>query len=210
MEARTMKNSSSSPLFVQLAALILFFLLSLLRSPVTASAQIGFMSPKIAAVNARWLMAKNNWGILSTISVDLGGVPFGNVVSFSDGEPGHGFGVPYFYLAELEPKGGYEINGTRAALTVSEDPLGTCTKDTQNPHCKRITLTGKLKWISLENPEIKFAQVALFTKHPELKDWHSYQSFQIYKLDLEDIFLFYEFGSPMHVTTKDYLEVPPI
>ncbi|XP_020574840.1 protein CREG1-like [Phalaenopsis equestris] len=210
MKARTMKKISSSALFIQAAGLNLFFLLSILLSSLTVRAQIVIDPPVLAPVKARYLVARSTWGVLSTISADLGGAPFGTVVSFSDGEPKHGFGVPYFYLAELEPIGRDEINGTRAALTVSEASRGTCGGDIQSPGCKRTTLTGKLTWISLEDPEVKFAQVALFTKHPEMESWPSDQNFKIYKLDLEDIFLVDKFGKPTHPTLKDYLKIPPI
>lgn len=69
-----------------------------------------------------------------------------NVVSFSDGLPGAGKGVPYFYLTTLDPTAKNAMEDNRASLTVSEYPVGTCGKiDPENPTCAKITLTGKVE-----------------------------------------------------------------
>lgn len=68
-----------------------------------------------------------------------------NVVSFSDGLPNQGIGIPYFYLTTLDPTARHALKDGRASLTVSEYPLGTCGKiDPENPTCSKITLTGKV------------------------------------------------------------------
>ncbi|CAN0857519.1 Protein CREG1, partial [Linum grandiflorum] len=100
-----------------------------------------------------------------------------NVASFSDGEPGKGTGVPYFYLTILDPTPTNAMKDPRSSFTISEYPLGTCGKvDPENPTCAKITLTGK--------------------DH----------DFQIYKLVIEDIFLIDRFGGPEPLTVEEYLE----
>ncbi|KAF6143273.1 hypothetical protein GIB67_039056 [Kingdonia uniflora] len=102
--------------------------------------------PTDAAATARWLISQNSWGVLSTISSDLGGAPFGNVVSFSDGVLDKGYGIPYFYLTALDPTASNALKDARSSLTVSEFTLGTCgKKDPENPTCAKITLTGKVR-----------------------------------------------------------------
>ncbi|CAK7323874.1 unnamed protein product [Dovyalis caffra] len=102
--------------------------------------------PTNAAGSARWLVSQNSWGVLNTISSDLGGAPFGNVVSFSDGPPGKGRGIPYFYLTTLDPTAKNALQDQRSSFTISEYSLGTCgKKDPENPSCAKITLTGKNK-----------------------------------------------------------------
>ncbi|XP_038889587.1 protein CREG1 isoform X2 [Benincasa hispida] len=109
--------------------------------------------PDNAAATARWLVSQNSWGILSTISSDFGGAPFGNVVSFSDGPPNEGRGIPYFYLTTLDPTAKYAISDERASFTLSEYPIGTCGKtDPENPTCAKITLIGKVKLLVLHSP----------------------------------------------------------
>lgn len=67
------------------------------------------------------------------------------MVSFSDGLPNEGHGIPYFYLTALDPTARYALKDHRSSFTISEYPLGTCGKfDPENPTCSKITLTGKV------------------------------------------------------------------
>ncbi|XP_050381119.1 uncharacterized protein LOC126798254 [Argentina anserina] len=162
---------------------------------------------KNAAATARWLVSQNSWGVLNTISNELGGAPFGNVVSFSDGEPGKGKGIPYFYLTALDPTAKNVQKDQRASLTISEHPIGTCGKvDPENPTCAKITLTGKLRIANGSPNERKIAKKALFSKHPEMKYWPKGHNFQFFKLDIEDIFLINWFGGPKPLTVDQYLQ----
>ncbi|CAN0857521.1 Protein CREG2 [Linum grandiflorum] len=151
--------------------------------------------PKNPAATSRWLVSQNSWGVLK------------NVASFSDGEPGKGTGVPYFYLTILDPTPTNAMKDPRSSFTISEYPLGTCGKvDPENPTCAKITLTGKLVPVDEKSKEAEFAQNALFTKHPQMKDWPKDHDFQIYKLVIEDIFLIDRFGGPEPLTVEEYLE----
>ncbi|KAL5974277.1 hypothetical protein ACLOJK_030941 [Asimina triloba] len=138
--------------------------------------------PAAVAATARWLVSQSTWGVLSTISSELGGAPFGNVVSFSDGLPGDGRGIPYFYLTPLDPTARNAMKDVRSSFTLSEFPLGTCgKKDPENPTCSKLTLTGKrsasahilrvqklLILVDVNSKEAEFAKRALFTKHHEM------------------------------------------
>ncbi|KAF2926005.1 hypothetical protein DAI22_06g094600 [Oryza sativa Japonica Group] len=130
------------------AALLLAFrppLPALAARPIVAAAG-GKPAPTEAAATARWLAAQNTWGVLSTISSDLSGAPFGNVVSYSDGVPGESHGIPYFYLTTLDPTARDALEDERTSFTLSEFPLGTCGKiDPENPTCAKLTLTGKVQ-----------------------------------------------------------------
>ncbi|CAN6449031.1 unnamed protein product [Victoria cruziana] len=162
--------------------------------------------PSKAAATARWLAAENDWGVLSTISGELGGAPFGNVVSFSDGLPGNGNGIPYFYLTTLDPTARNALKDARSSLTISEFPLGTCgRRDPENPTCSKLTLTGKLKLIDSLSKDAEFARQALFSKHSEMKGWPADHNFQIFTLDIEDLFLIDWFGGPKPLSVADYL-----
>ncbi|CAA3032711.1 CREG1 [Olea europaea subsp. europaea] len=162
--------------------------------------------PDDAADFARWLVCQNSWGVLSTISNDWGGAPFGNVVSFSDGIPDEGKGIPYFYLTALDPTASNALKDQRSSLTLSEYNLGTCgKKDPENPTCAKITLIGKLKLLDGDSEETEFARTALFSKHSEMKGWPKSHKFQIFKLDIEDIFLINWYGGPKPLTVDQYL-----
>ncbi|XP_022133442.1 protein CREG1 isoform X2 [Momordica charantia] len=162
--------------------------------------------PDNAAATARWLVSQNSWGILSTISSEFGGAPFGNVVSFSDGPPSKGQGTPYFYLTTLDPTARYAISDERASFTLSEYPIGTCGKvDPENPTCAKITLIGKLKQLESNTKEAEFARTSLFSKHAEMKGWPTGHDFRFFKLVIENIFLIDWFGGPKPLTVDQYL-----
>ncbi|KAE8658231.1 Pyridoxamine 5'-phosphate oxidase family protein isoform 2 [Hibiscus syriacus] len=131
---------------------------------------------------ARWLVSQSTWGVLSTLSVELEGSPFGNVVSYSDGVPGKRSGIP-------------------------EHPLGTCGDvDPENPNCAKITLTGKTVLLETSLEEWGFAQAALFTMHPEMKWWPTSHGFRIFKLEIENIFIINGPGGPKPLTVDEYLK----
>ncbi|EOY02279.1 Pyridoxamine 5\'-phosphate oxidase family protein isoform 1 [Theobroma cacao] len=160
-----------------------------------------------AAAYARWLVSQNTWGILNTLSSELEGAPFGNVVSFSDGLPDKGTGIPYFYLTTLDPTARNALKDQRSSLTISEYPLGTCGKaDPESPVCAKITFTGSLGLLDAKSKEAEFAQTALFTKHPEMKGWPKSHNFQIFKLEIKDIFMINWFGGPKPLTVEQYLD----
>eukprot|EP01018_Ginkgo_biloba_P022770 Gb_18305 [translate_table: standard] len=163
--------------------------------------------PSDARATARWLVSENSWGVLSTISIDLGGAPFGNVVSFSDGPQGKGTGIPYFYLTTLDPTPRDVLKDSRSSFTISEAPLGTCGEtDPENPTCSKLTLTGKLELIDMNDPEADFAARALFSKHAEMTDWPKDHNFQFFKLVIKDIFLIDWFGGPKLLSVAEYLK----
>ncbi|ANM61928.1 Pyridoxamine 5'-phosphate oxidase family protein [Arabidopsis thaliana] len=184
------------------------------------------------AASARWLVSQNSWGVLSTLSVDHKGAPFGNVVSFSDGLPEKGNGIPYFYLTTLDPTARNALKDQRASLAISESPLGTCTRDPMNPTCSKLTLTGKVKEFFLidttkkltvkcfglyliimfqllilegGSEEAEVAKKALFTKHPEMMDWPKDHDFRFFKLEIIDIFLINWYGGAKPITVDEYL-----
>ncbi|PWZ16012.1 Protein CREG1 [Zea mays] len=155
----------------------------------------GKPSPSEATATARWLAAQNTWGVLS------------NVVSYSDGVPGEGRGIPYFYLTTLDPSARDALEDERTSFTLSEFPLGTCGEiDPENPTCAKLTLNGKLKMVDLQSSEADLAKSALFTKHPEMKDWPKNHHFKIFKMEIENIFLIDWFGGPKPISPSQYLE----
>ncbi|CAN1153331.1 Protein CREG2 [Linum perenne] len=179
------------------SSVYVFYVVFLLANSVQGRRSLAVKKPdpNNAAATSRWLVSQNSWGVLK------------NVVSFSDGEPGKGAGVPYFYLTTLDPTARNAMKDARSSFTISEYPLGTCGKaDPENPTCAKITLTGKLISVEEKSKEAEFARNALFTKHPEMKGWPKGHDFQVYKLVIEDIFLIDWFGGPKPLTVEEYLK----
>ncbi|CAO2840548.1 unnamed protein product [Amaranthus hypochondriacus] len=197
------KSSTIPSYFVLILLMVLHFQCSSVKGRLLSLSK---PNPNDAAAYARWLVSQNSWGVLNTIAAGLGGAPFGNVVSFSDGLPGKGVGVPYFYLTTLDPTAANALKDQRSSLTISEYPIGSCGKtDPENPTCAKITLTGKLVLVDINSKEAEFARSALFAKHPEMEGWPKDHNFQIFKLEIQDIFLINWFGGPKPLTVDQYL-----
>ncbi|KAL3624233.1 hypothetical protein CASFOL_033049 [Castilleja foliolosa] len=129
-----------------------------------------------------------------------------NVVSFSDGLPNKGKGIPYFYLTNLDPTASYDLKDHRSSFALSEYNLGTCGKtDPEDPNRAKITLVGKLKLVE-ETKETESARSALFAKHPVMKGWPKSHDFKVYKLDIENIFMINWYGGPKPITVEQYLK----
>ncbi|XP_023641753.1 protein CREG1 isoform X2 [Capsella rubella] len=194
---------------VRLLARIFFFFIFLTTLQHSCSARILTTISKPDrhdyAASARWLVSQNIWGVLSTLSIDHEGAPFGNVVSFSDGLPEKGSGIPYFYLTTLDPTARNALKDQRASLAISESPIGTCKSDPMNPTCSKLTLTGKLLLLDEGSKEAEVAKKALFTKHPEMMDWPKDHDFRIFKLEITNIFLINWFGGAKPITVDEYL-----
>ncbi|KAH9532524.1 hypothetical protein CY35_18G002100 [Sphagnum magellanicum] len=160
--------------------------------------------PSDGAGMARWLVSQNDWGVLSTISIHLGGSPWGNIASFSDGEPGNSTGTPFFYLSKLDPTPNDLERDPRCSFSLSEAPIGTCgSTDVENPTCARLTLTGKVIQVTSAD-ELDLAAQAMFSKHPEMQGWPKGHKFYFYKFIILDIFLIDYYGGAVPLTVDEY------
>ncbi|KAG0466842.1 hypothetical protein HPP92_018422 [Vanilla planifolia] len=61
-----------------------------------------------------------------------------------------------------------------------------------------------LKLVDNHSVEAEFAQNALFAKHPDMKGWPKNHNFEIFKLDIENLFLLDWYGGPKPLTPKEY------
>uniref|UniRef100_A0A8D1T3M1 Cellular repressor of E1A stimulateds 1 n=1 Tax=Sus scrofa TaxID=9823 RepID=A0A8D1T3M1_PIG len=77
-----------------------------------------------AALVARFVTNLCDWGALATISTQEGvrGRPFADVLSLSDGPPGKGTGVLYFYLSPLQQSVG-NLQVSEAEMDVAKNSL---------------------------------------------------------------------------------------
>eukprot|EP00249_Psilotum_nudum_P030424 c43027_g1_i1 orf=374-1006(+) len=195
------------------AIVLLFILVGAkgITSAAPSSAQLTLLKrpdPSDVGRMARWLVASNVWGVTSTISVHLNGTPFGNVVSYSDGPSGNSSGIPYFYLTKLDPTAVDLAANPLCSLTISEWPLGTCgDRDVENPTCAKITLSGQMQMLDANSSAAQIAAEALFSKHPEMREWPKDHNFQFYKLDIQNIFLIDFFGGAKPLSVAAYLQI---
>lgn len=159
------------------------------------------------AKTARYIVHNTDWGSISTISVSMVGVPFGMAVSFSDGTVSNSTGVPYFYVAKYDPVVKNIEANKLSSLALSEAQSDYCKAhdwDPESPLCSRVTLIGKLVHVGPE--EEKFAQDALFSRHPVMKTWPKGHGWQTLKLVITDVWLVDIFGGATMVPVEDYFK----
>ncbi|OWK05315.1 CREG1, partial [Cervus elaphus hippelaphus] len=160
-----------------------------------------------AALVARFVTNVCDWGALATISTQEGvrGRPFADVLSLSDGPPGKGSGVPYFYLSPLQQSVGNLQENPYATLTMSLAETSFCRKygfDPQSPLCAHIILSGTV--IKVSETEMDVAKNSLFIRHPEMKTWPSSHNWFFAKLNITNIWVLDYFGGPKIVTPAEY------
>lgn len=160
------------------------------------------------AKTARYIVHNTIWGSVSTISVALSGAPFSVVTSFSDGTGNNSTGIPYFYLSSFDPVNKNIKVNNWASLSVSEAESDYCKEhdwDPEEPLCSRVSLTGMLVHVGPD--EIKFAQNALFSRHPVMKSWPKGHDWQTLKLEIVNVWMQDNYGSADTIPVKDYLKV---
>ncbi|XP_005398282.1 PREDICTED: protein CREG1 isoform X2 [Chinchilla lanigera] len=205
-----------------LAALLAPALLSLLVSPARSYGgqnhgdweKPPLMPPlpprEDAARVARFVTHVSDWGSLATISAleAVRGQPFADVLSLSDGPPGAGSGVPYFYLSPLQLSARNLEANPHASLTMSLAQTDFCKKhvfDPQSPLCVHIMLSGTLTKVN--ETETDLAKQSLFTRHPEMKTWPSSHNWFFAKLNITNIWVLDYFGGAKIVTPEEYYNV---
>uniref|UniRef100_A0A8I3MQE5 Cellular repressor of E1A stimulateds 1 n=1 Tax=Canis lupus familiaris TaxID=9615 RepID=A0A8I3MQE5_CANLF len=205
-----------------LAALLAPALAALLVSPARgrggrghgdwdAAAQLPPLPPREDAARvARFVAHVCDWGALASLSTDpaVRGWAFADVLSLSDGPPGAGSGVPYFYLSPLQQSVGNLQENPHATLTMSLAQTNFCRKkgfDPQSPLCAHIILSGTVTKVN--QTEMDFAKHSLFVRHPEMKTWPSSHNWFFAKLNITNIWVLDYFGGPKIVTPEEYYNV---
>ena len=151
-------------------------------------------------------------------------VPFGNVYSYADGTCANSTGIPYLYATSLDQSMIDAQSNPRVSLTLSEASLAgrgvegagsSCRAtekgwgDPEMPPCVRLTITGELKRLSLEDEdgggEADFAVEALMEKHPSDRYWPQNHKPFAAKIIIEDIWLLDWYGGASVLDPGEYL-----
>jgi hypothetical protein len=118
-------------------ALSLLPLLALALAVVSVSAGKPPVSEK--AETARWLAHLADWGTISTISVHLKGVPFGQGISFVDGTEDNSTGNFYFYTTEMDTSVQDTMVDPRVSFSTTMAGAGMCPTKKLDPEVKYAT-----------------------------------------------------------------------
>lgn len=216
------RRARGSPPCSLLAALLASALLALSVTPARGRgglyhgdwdvhAQLPPLPPREDAARvARFVTHVCDWGALATTSTapELRGQAFADVLSLSDGLPGQGSGVPYFYLSPMQQLVGNLQEDANATLTLTLGQTNFCRKngfDVQSPLCAHTIMSGTV--IKVNETELEFAKQALFTRHPEMKSWPASHNWFFAKLNITHIWVVDYFGGPKTVTPEEYYRV---
>lgn len=96
---------------------------------------------------ARYIAHYMDWCIMSTISVQYHGIPFGISVSISDGPMNNSTGVPYIYIMPGSPSTTDLEKNASSSFSFSEAMSDYCSRnlyDPEDPRCARLVLIGKV------------------------------------------------------------------
>jgi len=196
----------------------LILTLASLASITTGKVPVPHRPPhKLYNEAARFVIAKGSYGVLATggdssnkdISSDASQViPFGNIVSYSDGvytdSEWKSTGTPVFFLPILDVTAQDLAVNKWASLTVSDAMSGPCLMDAMDPTCWRVTLTGPVE--KLEGDAAKAAKAKFKSKHPEMAFWPTDHGFAFYSLDVKKIFLLDFYGGPHKFKLEEYFQ----
>lgn len=180
-------------------------------SPIPSPGKAPFFTEK--AKTARWMAHHLSFGVLSTTSAnsEYKGVAFGNPQSFADGTIDNSTGQLYFYMAKIDASRHDIAANPKATWVLSEQMLSSyCTSkslDPEDPRCGRCVFIGNMR---IATPtEIPGAKDALFTRHPAMRDWPAEHMFEVYKMDIESIWLLNMFGGASIIMPGDYYKAKP-
>jgi len=156
---------------------------------------------------ARWMVHSLSWGVLSTISTNLKGAPFGHVVSISDADAS---GRIFVYMTKMSPSLRDVDTNARVSLSLSEAQVvsqfsggSPCRGEiAEEPTCARLTLSGKLVKVSAS--DVGMARNGVFGRHRTMWTWPKDHKFDFYELKVEDIFFIDFYGGVKPMSTKQY------
>lgn len=159
---------------------------------------------------ARYVVHYSDWASMATISArdPIKGFPFSNVFSISDGSTRLlASGIPYFYFTDMEMSV-HDIhanNQISLAMTLAQSDY--CSRqglDPQDPPCARVILSGTTSRLHAGSEEEDFAKEAVFSRHPNMKDYPKDHTFYFAKMNIEHVCLLAWFGGATHVPLEDY------
>jgi len=171
--------------------------------------------------HARWLVSKSLWTTVSTTSVRLADVGWGNIRSVVDGECLFtSKGLPVFYLPTPDPTNIDVASNNQIALSFSEAALpelvndegSLCeSSDPDAPTCAKISLQGNA--VPIQGAALERALIAFGITHPRaswLSSGGAHTGGGYYTIDVTAIEFFGSFKGDMQtISVDDYKNYNP-
>ena len=166
---------------------------------------------------ARWAIARAQFGVLSTTSIQFNKVPWGKYVAVSDGIHSdsvleNSTGTPYFYLTELAQSGRNIAEYPKASFAVSQATFtgeNYCKAiSAEDPTCVGVTLSGNMVTVTDKNDR-QFGLNALYSKHPMMKSWPDDHGWLVFKLNITNVWILDFYGGSHTVSQEEYFSGKP-
>jgi len=145
------------------------------------------------------------WAFIATTSLHLDGVAFGNVASVANYTLSGKAGIPFLYTSPMDTSMQDIARNSNCSLTFSAQANGYCTPidvDPEDPLCLRLTLSGVLtNHAANASPELV---KHLFAVHPEFASWPKNHDWQVWYLDIGNIWLIDMFGGATNISPEAY------
>lgn len=170
---------------------------------------------KADAETARWLVAGSNWGVVTiNLPEKLGGDPFTNVMSVSDGVAGNSTGRVFFYMSAMDETGAALLQNPDSSVTFCEAQIlganTTCDQlDPEDPTCAKLTITGSIIQLADGSPDQEFALKALFDRHPDMEKWPTGHGWLTLEMKPTQLFFLDFYGGAKDISVEDYYAAVP-
>lgn len=145
--------------------------------------------------DARELLNSRSFGVLSTVSLKLGGFPFGSVVPYClDHE-----GAPVILISTIAEHTKNLTSDPRCSITILKE-----SDDVQSN--SRLCLVGNMVPIAVTNDQ---TPERYYRHFPKSRGYHQSHDFSFYRLEIKDIRYIGGFGHIHWVKPRDFCEENP-
>ncbi|BES96035.1 Cellular repressor of E1A-stimulated genes 1 [Nesidiocoris tenuis] len=163
---------------------------------------------------ARYIVHYTDWTTVGHISHQerTNWFPSARVFSMADGPMGQSTGTPYVYASFHDPTPRDLKTDPRCSMTMSLAQTDYCKNrnlDPEDPRCSQVILTGYFVILQNNTEEWRFAQNAMFGRHPEMKLWPESHHFFFAKLQIHTIQLVDNIGGSKYPDVNEYFNTQP-
>ena len=150
---------------------------------------------------ARRLFLQESFGVLSTISLDVPGYPFGSVTPYCTDRQGR----PVIYISHIAQHTQNILADSRVSLTVFD----TSAESDDVQARGRVTCIGDARALDAEDPDVADVSERYFRYFPSARQYEQTHSFQFFRLDLVRVRFIGGFGQIFWVQPGEFLAANP-
>jgi putative heme iron utilization protein len=150
---------------------------------------------------ARRLFVQESFGVLSTISLDVPGYPFGSITPYSTDRQGR----PIIYISHIAQHTQNILADSRVSLTVFDTSA-----DSDDVQARgRVTCIGDARALDADDSDVSDVGERYFRYFPSARQYEHTHSFQFFRLDLVRVRFIGGFGKIFWVEPGEFLAGNP-